>query len=138
MSEQVITLRAADGATAPAQAEVVRHGSGRVVRAIAFVLAGLVGGTVCIIVPVLHLITTWALPLAGIVLCVRTLRTRVVIGPLTGACPACHAPLDLPGGSADDAGWQACGACGARLELVLPDPGTGKGDEPDARQETTP
>ncbi len=118
MHEERITLETGDGASGPAVAEVIRYGSGaRVGKAVLFAVAGFAGGAACIIIPVLHLITTWALPLAGILLCVRTLKTHERLDRISGPCPACSEPLDLVGGTADQP--RSCPKCGTALTVVL-------------------
>ena len=91
----------------------------RVGKAIGFLLGGFVGAAVCIVVPVLHLITTWALPLVGIVACVVTLGTKSTLTGISGSCPGCDADITLKGGKAVFPLRDACPACSRPL-LVKP------------------
>ena len=126
MPEQTVILNAADGTSGRAVAHLERYSStARVGKAIFFVLAGILGAAACIIVPVLHLITTWAFPLAGIVLCVKTLRTRERLVSIAGPCPSCGAPVELPGGAMTDS--RTCPSCQAVLKVA---------DSHDQRRET--
>ena len=118
MPEEVITWTAA-GRQAKATAEVDRYGpAARTMRAGLFIGGGLLGGGACIIVPVLHLITTWALPLLGIVLGARAYKTEMKLYALTGPCPACNVPIQLAGGAAHEL-ILSCPKCGEKLEVEL-------------------
>ncbi len=116
----LITLRAQDGRTAPAAATIDRYPTAaRVGKAVAFFVGGLAGGTACIIVPVLHLVTTWALPLAGIVMGLRTLKIEQRLSRINGTCPACSQRIELRGGPVKAAIWRVCPECDKDLEIVL-------------------
>ncbi len=120
MPEEPVVFKTADGESGPAVAEIAYYGSAaRISRAILYIVAGFVGGAACIIVPVVHLLTTWGLPLVGILMGVRALRTHQRIVTVAGPCPGCGEPVDLPGGSMTDAG--SCTACKASLTIILPD-----------------
>ena len=120
MPEEPVVFETADGASGPAVAEIVRYGRGaRISKAILYIVAGLVGGAACIIVPVVHLLTTWGLPLVGILMGVRALRTHERIVTVAGPCPGCGEPVELPGGSMTDV--RICSACKASLTINLPD-----------------
>lgn len=106
--------------------ERVSHGEGDVARTSApmrtlltvmWAAGGIIGGTACIIVPVLHLITTWGLPLLGIVMAVRTWRREIVIYQPQGICPNCDEKFELHGGATNETGWQVCPHCNAQLRL---------------------
>ncbi len=101
-------------------AEVVRYSTlARTTTATLYIVGGVLGGTVCILIPLVHLITTWALPLLGIFMGVRALRRHVVLYQPQGQCPHCGKPMQLPGGSIDDADWQHCPHCQAILTVLL-------------------
>ncbi len=102
----------------------MRYGAtSRRLRAAGLIAAGFLGGTACIIVPVLHLVTTWALPLLGIWLGLRALRIPVKVLDVRGRCPGCGEPLELFGGEPSDP--RTCPGCGRALELVLGGAGAG-------------
>lgn len=116
----LITLRAEDGRTAPAAATIDRYLTGaRVGKAVAFFVGGFLLGGACIIVPVLHLVTTWALPLGGIVMGLRTLKIEQRMGTVNGTCPACTQRIELRGGPIKAANWRVCPECDKDLEIVL-------------------
>ena len=101
-------------------AEVVRYSTlARTTTATLYIVGGVLGGTVCILIPLVHLITTWALPLLGIFMGIRALRRHVVLYQPQGPCPHCGKPMQLPGGSIDDADWQHCPHCQAILTVLL-------------------
>ena len=121
MPRETITLRAEDGTDTTASAEVFRYGSGaRTLKSIAFIGGGVLGGAACIIIPVLHLITTWALPLVGILAGVRAYRTHAQVLQVAGPCPKCGESVALPGGSMGEHSLtQPCPECEAVLEMVI-------------------
>ena len=99
------------------------HGStSRTVKAAAIMVAGFAGGGACIIVPGLHLVTTWALPLLGIVLGLRAYRTQASIDGGQGACPACGKPIDLiPIKVGADLASMTCPSCKEPVAIRLVD-----------------
>ncbi len=112
-------------------AELVRYGAtSRRLRAAGLIALGFVSGTVCIIVPVLHLVTSWALPLLGIWLGLRALRIPIKVLEVRGRCPGCGEHLELCGGEPSDP--RTCPGCGRALELVLG--GGGAGPDAPARR----
>jgi hypothetical protein len=116
MAQEPVVVQTEDGQTSTAQAEVVRYSNAeRITKATLFVIAGLIGGTVCIIVPVLHFITTWGFPLLGILMAMRTMKREVSILQPQGPCPGCGQPLDMAGGAMIDEEWQVCPLCRAKL-----------------------
>jgi len=106
--------------TAVGSADVQRRSSAqRAVRAGALVVGGLATGTICIVIPIVHLVTTWALPLLGVLLAVREMRREVVITRLEGQCPACEAMIDERDRGRDDPAVQVCPHCNRRLQIVF-------------------
>src|SRR6187399_125714 len=88
MSEEIVCIQAPDGRQASGSAVFVHYSTGgRVTRAILYVFGGLVAGTACIIVPIVHLFSTWGFPLLGVVMAMRTMRRHFVIDRLDAVCP---------------------------------------------------
>lgn len=116
-----LTLRADDGTTGEARGVVTPISSAsRTIRAVLYVVLGLLGGAACIIIPVLHLITTWGLPLIGVIAAVRISRARADVGEIVGACPACDETIALPGGRIGIEPMHAqCPKCRAALGVSL-------------------
>jgi hypothetical protein len=119
----MITLRGEDGETAPADATIDAYPeAARIGKAVGFFVGGFVLGGACIFVPVLHLITTWALPLAGIVFGLRTLKIDRAFGPITGRCPRCDKPIELRGGPIKASNWRVCPECRKDIEVLAEEP----------------
>jgi hypothetical protein len=118
MAQERIIIQGPDGCQQPCEAEVIRYSTAsRVTYANLYIIGGLLAGTVCIVVPIAHLITTWGFPLLGIYMAIRTLRCKIVILPQECTCPACGERMQLTGGSIDDAEWQKCPQCNATLRV---------------------
>lgn len=108
--------------------EPVTQGRGRLIHysaatrgawAAAFVMGGLVGGLVFIVVPVLHLCTTWALPLLGILAGVRAWAAEVALRQIEGPCPHCGQTTRLEGGSGVGPHVDNCTDCKKQVEATL-------------------
>lgn len=119
MAQEPVVFESDASGSRPGQAsDIARYSDAlRITIGTLWIVGGLVGGTVCIVVPVVHLFTTWALPLGGILMGLRAFKRRVVIYQPAGVCPACGEPIELVGGSIDDASWQVCPKCKAELRV---------------------
>ena len=118
MSKESIVIQAAAGEETAGEAEVVRYSTAsRITQATLWIIGGLLGGTACIIIPVVHLFSTWGLPLLGIFMAVRTMRREVVIYEPTGTCPNCKGKIELAGGAANDPEWQVCPHCKTAIQV---------------------
>ena len=76
----------------------------------AFVLA-----VVLVVVPVIHLLTTWLLPIAGLVGFVTIIQTRATITKIKSQCPSCKAAVLLGGGRAEAQMRDSCNDCNRPL-----------------------
>lgn len=119
MAHEPVVLEDESGKTKPGQAaDIARYSDAmRITIGTLYIVGGLVGGTVCLVVPVAHLITTWALPLGGIFMGIRAYKRRIVIYQALGVCPTCGEAIELVGGSVDDRSWQTCPKCKAVLRV---------------------
>ncbi len=119
MDPAPITLESTDHPATTGHAdEVARHSAiARIGVASVYVIGGFLLAVPCIIVPVVHLVSTWGLPLLGILMAVRTWKREIVIYRARGKCPACHQPIELNGGSTHDATWQVCPKCKSTLTV---------------------
>lgn len=107
-----LQLRSESGAIAQASGEWRRYDvSERALRAGGLAVGGVLAATVCLFVPVLHLLTTWLLPLLGAVAAWNAWRTRERIRAISGTCPACTASVHLDGGRYQSGLRDACPAC---------------------------
>lgn len=120
MSQEPVAFTNQSGVSRAGQAaDIARYSDAmRITIGSLYIVGGLVGGTVCIVVPVAHLITTWALPLGGIFMGLRAFKRRVVIYQPAGVCPSCGEAIELVGGSVDDRSWQKCPKCHAELRVI--------------------
>jgi hypothetical protein len=119
LAREAVIVQNSSGNTSGGEAVDAAHYSdfARIAIGTLWIVGGLLGGLMFIIVPVVHLISTWALPLGGILLGLRAYRRRVVLYQVTAECPKCHAPIEFPGGSIDDPAWQFCPKCKAPLKV---------------------
>jgi len=117
-----LTVRSSNGGLGDGSAELHEIPDGeRVGKAVGFVVVGFGLGAALIVVPILHLLTTWALPLGGLALGFNAWKTRARLGSMEGHCPACEAPLSLEGSGANFPVRETCGGCGCALELERAD-----------------
>lgn len=86
-----------------------------------YVLLGLVGAAVFVVVPVLHLCSTWALPLLGGVMAFRAWKSDLLVQDIEGTCPGCGEPVRLLGGVGPGPHAERCKACRKLLEAKLPE-----------------
>jgi hypothetical protein len=107
-----LRLRVETGETAAATGVFESYATGpRVAKSLGILLAGIGAGAALVVVPILHLVTTWALPLAGILGCLRIWRTHARVHSISGACPGCQEALQLEGGRAAFPLRVDCPAC---------------------------
>lgn len=125
MAQEPVVISNESGASRPGQAaDVARYSDVlRITIGTLYIVGGFVGAGMCIVVPVVHLISTWALPLFGILMGVRAFKRRVVIYQPAGVCPTCGQAIELVGGSVDDPSWQTCPRCKAVLNVRAGDAG---------------
>lgn len=122
MSSEQVTLKQRQGDPVEAMAEVVRYGPGdRTTRAGTIAGAGVVLGGLSILVPGVHLISTWLLPLLGLGIAAYYYRIRAKVDRITGTCPNCGEAMSIGevGTVTDEAVWVRCDKCSHPLELVL-------------------
>lgn len=104
-------------------AEVTRYSSARRLgRAGAVALGGVVLGGLSILIPGLHLISTWLLPLLGIGVAGWLLSVHARVGLVEGTCPSCGQAMRIEGTGhvGSEAVWVRCNHCQHPLELVIP------------------
>ena len=124
MPTESVQLRTREGATGEAQAEVTRYSAGRRL-AVSLTLA--VGGTVLglstLIIPGVHFVGPWLIPLLSLGIAGYLFRRTMVIGTVRGPCLSCGADmvLDEGGSVGNDAVWLRCPACNTPHELLPPE-----------------
>jgi hypothetical protein len=121
--KEEVTLAARDGATTAGTAVVERFASGqRMTKAVAIGVGGTILGLCTIVIPGVHFISTWAIPLLSIGIAFYFYNKLGSIGAVAGECPACGAPVAAEGGPWEDPMWVRCSACNAPVEVRLSTP----------------
>jgi len=130
MVTEAIHLHTRDHRVVDGEADLVRRGRGnRLARALVIAGAGILGAAVFVLVPIVHLFTTWLLPLLGLGLAVWVYRIAVVAKEIRGTCPDCGAEMRVKGGVLEDPTWIRCPNCSLPLRLEVgetPQPAQGR------------
>ena len=114
------TFRIDSGETTDAAGTPTEYEAGpRMAKAIGFAVGGLVLGGVFIVVPLVHLITTWFLPLLGFYLAWTAFNKDRTFTGIQGACPACKADITLDGGRITPSMWDQCPACRRPVQILI-------------------
>lgn len=109
-------LHTETGAKGKAQGRLTEYPQGlRIFAALLWLGLGFGGALALIVVPVVHLISTWLLPLVAILAAVNAIRTHARVSHVTGNCPACKGKLLLGGGRAVFPVRDSCEHCGRPL-----------------------
>ena len=117
-----LTVSTETGATGPGEGRLVSYPQGlRILVASIWLLVGFGGAAALIVVPIVHLFSTWGLPLAGILGAMNAIKTTERVSHVTGQCPACKGKLLLAGGRAVFPLRDACEHCSRPLILNLTD-----------------
>ena len=112
-------VKAETGETSVGEGRFTTYPTGiRLLSALIWLGGGFGGALLLIVVPVLHLITTWALPMAGLLGAWTSLRTSARVSHVTGRCPVCKGKLLLAGGRAIFPMRDKCEHCSRPL-LIL-------------------
>jgi hypothetical protein len=120
MTEQRVTVATREGPKNEATANIVFYGKGqRVVRAIAVLTLFLILTGAFIFVPIVHFITTWALPVAGLIGFWMLLRTTAVVKSIEGQCPDCSHDFAFKGGPMEEIMWYRCEQCRLPLKVLF-------------------
>lgn len=120
---ETIQLRTRTGLGSTATATVTRRsGAFRVVRSLGIGVGGVVVGLATVVIPAVHLISTWAIPLAAIAIALVLLRQGPAVDTAAGPCPKCGAAIEVAGGTVADDLWVACPACAEPLRFELTPP----------------
>jgi hypothetical protein len=122
MTVEASQLRTRDGRFVEAQAEVVRYGTAaRILRGGGTVFGFTAVGLMTIVVPGVHLVLPWLLPLIGLGLGAYIGRVTMKVGEVRGTCPDCAAEMVIGKSGAvarDEALWLRCPACTLPMELM--------------------
>jgi len=80
-----------------------------------WLITALALATALLVIPVIHLITTWLLPIAGAVGFVSIIKTKATITKIKSDCPACKSAVLLRGGRDDHGLRESCDECNRPL-----------------------
>ncbi|MCB9684277.1 MAG: hypothetical protein H6735_04450 [Alphaproteobacteria bacterium] len=121
MPSEPFELKTRRGVASVATAEVVRTSRGtRYARAVAICVGGILIGAGTIIIPLVHFVAPWGIPLLSFALAayVLTLRGRVLA--VEGPCPACGetASFGDQGTLSNDPIWVLCPHCKEPLQMT--------------------
>ncbi len=117
---ETIRLRTHKKESTEAKAEVIRTNStARLSKALAIALGGIIIGGATVLIPVAHLITTWAIPLFSIGIAIYVYKMGPMIKLIVGQCPNCQGEISAPGGTAAPDLWIRCSHCSEPLHPEL-------------------
>ena len=121
MSTEAITLKHRDGRTVEAQATVRRYSAGSRTTKAAIILAiCFTVGPATIVIPGVHFVAPWALPLMGIFIATYIYRRTAVIDVVEGTCPDCDAAMRIEESQpvGNETLYFRCPSCQTPLELI--------------------
>ncbi len=120
MATEPFTLRTRRGASSEATAEVDRTPAAtRWARAAGVAVVGTLVGLATIVVPTVHLVSVWAVPLLSWGVAAYTLTLRGKLRSVRGPCPACAVEIELgqQGELTDEVIWALCPKCNEPLKI---------------------
>lgn len=122
MREEV-TLATRDGKTGVGVTDVQRFSAGqRMSKAVPIAVGGTILGLCTIVIPGVHFISTWLIPLLSIGTAFYFYSKLGAIGAVTGTCPSCDKDLAAEGGAWEEPMWVRCSACNTPVEVKLQTP----------------
>jgi len=120
MAPEAVRLHTRDKRVVDATAEITRYGAAvRILRGGAIAVVAIVIGAVTILIPVLHFVLPWAIPLAGFGVGAYVALQGVIVGEVRATCPDCSAAIAAPGGTASEDVWIRCPKCTLPLRLEI-------------------
>ncbi|MEZ4316002.1 MAG: hypothetical protein R3F61_00790 [Myxococcota bacterium] len=120
---ETVTLKARDGAVVEGQAEVSRFSNGqRLSKALPVGIGGTLLGLGTIVIPGLHLVSTWAIPLLSWGIAWYFFNKRGSLGTVSAMCPSCGKPMQAEGGAWEDPMYVRCDKCMTPFEVAVATP----------------
>jgi hypothetical protein len=118
-----VSLEARDGSVVEGTADVVRYTDGqRLARALPIGVGGTILGLCTIVIPGLHFVSTWLIPLLSIGTAVYFYNRKGLLGDTHATCPSCGAEMVAEGGPWEDPMYVRCNHCSTPLEVKLAKP----------------
>ena len=122
MSIETVQMKTRDGRTCDAELEIHRYAlPTRLVRSVPIFVTSVVVGGLSILVPAVHLISTWFIPLLGTGIALYIFRIEAKLGDVSGCCPDCQESFTQPGGPYENPIWVRCPRCSIPLQVMLPE-----------------
>lgn len=87
-------------------------------KAAAFLIGGVALAGVCIMIPIVHLITTWLFPVLGAAMAWKTWTTELTLDTVDAACPECGAALGWRDMGARFPLRESCPSCDTQLQIT--------------------
>lgn len=114
-----VTIEDRDKQTAEGTADIARYGSSkRLVTALGVAIGGTVLGLCTIVIPGVHFVAPWLLPLLSIGIAFYLYGRKGVCAGVQVDCPACKASIEAEGGPWEEPMWVRCPECQAPLKVI--------------------
>lgn len=121
--QENVTVEDREKSRSEGTAEVTRFsGSQRLMKAVGVGVGGTILGLCTIIIPGLHFVTTWLLPLLSIGIAIYLYGRKGAVAAVKTTCPACGDPIEAEGGAWEEPMWVRCPKCQAPLQVILANP----------------
>ena len=118
MREQV-TIEDRNKQQAEGTAEIHRFGpSQRLMKALAVGVGGTIVGLCTIVIPGVHFVAPWLLPLLSIGIAFYLYGRKGTCDSVKTTCPACSASIEAEGGPWEEPMWVRCPECEAPLQVI--------------------
>jgi hypothetical protein len=122
MAKETATLKHRDGRTIQVEADVRRYSAGsRTTKAAIIVAVAFLLGASSIIVPGVHFIAPWLVPILGIATAVYLYKRVMIVDRVQGICPDCDKAMaiDEGGSVGNDPLYLRCPHCKTPLEFMV-------------------
>ncbi len=118
-----VSLKARDGTVVEGTAEVTRYTDGqRLSRALPVGIGGTILGLCTIVIPGLHFVSTWLVPLLSIGTAMYLYNRKGLLGVTRATCPSCGEQMQAEGGPWEDPMYVRCNHCNTPMEVTLARP----------------
>ena len=120
-----VSLSGRGGGAARGTAAVLRYtDADRLRRAVPIGVGGTLLGLCTIVIPGVHLISTWLIPLISLYVASYFYNRQGAIDDVQFTCPECDAASQSEGGAWEDPMWVRCSACSKPIRVTLDTPMT--------------
>lgn len=120
---ETLTLAGRDGSRFEGEAEVTRYTGGqRLSKALPVGVGGTILGLCTIVIPGLHFVSTWLIPLLSIGTAYYLYNRRGALGEVRATCSKCGGQMMAEGGAWEDPMYVRCNHCQTPFEVTLATP----------------